>query len=289
MRRDAFSRCHPAVNFMFFLGALGFSMVIQHPAYIAAGFLGAAVYYTVLKGRAALKTVLGLLPVFIIITAINPIFNTYGQHRLFMLFGRAYTLEALCYGAALGGIFVTMMLWFGCYSAVMTSDKFTSLFGNLIPSLSLLLVMVLRLIPSFIKKAGQINGARRSIGKGTGEKSSFREKAGDAMYVLSALTDWSLEGSITTADSMRSRGYGMARRTTFQIYRFTFRDGVLLCAELLLGGAVILAGSTAASFTPRMHFDPVSWGFPAYCVFLLIPIFVEITEAVQWHISVSKI
>ena len=51
MNRDAFSRCHPLVNFLFFLGAIGFSVVIQHPAYIAASFAAAAGYYMLLKPR----------------------------------------------------------------------------------------------------------------------------------------------------------------------------------------------------------------------------------------------
>ena len=37
MTHDAFSRCHPAVNFLFFVAAIGCGMVIQHPAYILAG------------------------------------------------------------------------------------------------------------------------------------------------------------------------------------------------------------------------------------------------------------
>ena len=31
-RYDGFSDCHPAVNFLFFVGAIGFGVVIQHPA-----------------------------------------------------------------------------------------------------------------------------------------------------------------------------------------------------------------------------------------------------------------
>ena len=33
-RYDGFSDCHPAVNFLFFVGAIGFGVVIQHPAYV---------------------------------------------------------------------------------------------------------------------------------------------------------------------------------------------------------------------------------------------------------------
>ena len=42
MTSDAFSNRHPAVNFLFFLGAIGFAVLIQHPAYLIAGALGAA-------------------------------------------------------------------------------------------------------------------------------------------------------------------------------------------------------------------------------------------------------
>ena len=45
MDRDPFSRCHPAVQFLFFLGAIGFGVVIQHPAYLLAGWVAAAGYY----------------------------------------------------------------------------------------------------------------------------------------------------------------------------------------------------------------------------------------------------
>ena len=36
MNQDAFSKRHPIVNFIFFLGAIGFGVVIQHPLYLAA-------------------------------------------------------------------------------------------------------------------------------------------------------------------------------------------------------------------------------------------------------------
>ena len=236
--------------------------------------------------------ILGLLPMFLILTAINPLFNTYGAHILFSVFGRPYTLEALLYGAAIASVFVVMMLWFGCYNAVMTSDKFTSLFGNLIPALSLLLVMVLRLIPNFIRKTKQIIGARKSIGKGAAEQSSTKEKLSDGMTVLSSLTDWALEGSVVTGDSMRARGYGTAKRSSFMIYRMTTTDWLLLVAMLILLSLIVAAaclGQMAAAFTPKFQIAPISWGMIPYTAYLLIPTALHTKEAIQWHISRSKI
>ena len=289
MTHDAFSCCHPAVNFLFFAAAIGCGMVIQHPAYILAGVVCGGGYYCLLYGRQGLPRIAGMLLLPILTAVLNPLINHRGKAVLFLVMGKPYTLEALCYGLALGGIFLVMLLWFGCYSAVLTSDKFTSLFGSLIPSLSLLLVMVLRLIPAFTRKTKQVLDARRAIGMGAEQTGSLRHKLRSGMTVLSALTSWALEGSIITADSMRSRGYGCGKRTSFRLYRMTKRDWALLT---LIGGLfclVILAGGMEASYTPVMKAAPLGWGFPAYCALLLIPTIFEGKEAAAWHISISRI
>ena len=292
MRNDAFSKCHPAVNFLFFVGAIGMSVVIQHPMYLLSGIVTGGIYYLLLNGGKGWKTILGLLPVFVFLTAINPLFNTLGETPLFYVFGRPYTFEALLYGGALASMFVIMMLWFGCYNKVLTSDKFTSLFGNLIPAISLLLVMVFRMVPNFIRKTGQIIGARKSIGKGASEAASTKEKVKDGMTVLGTLTSWALEGSVVTGDSMRARGYGSAKRTSFMIYRMTAADWWLLVVMAVLVTLTILAavwGQMTATFTPKLQIAATSWGIVAYTAYLLIPTALSIKEAIQWHISRSRI
>ena len=233
-----------------------------------------------------------MIPIFIFVTLFNPVVNTRGVTVLFTYLGRPYTLEALIYGIAVAATFVLMLLWFGCYGKVFTGDKFTCLFGNLAPSLSLLLVMVFRMIPNLLQKAKQIIGVRSSIGKGTAEKPSLKE----GMSVIGVLTSWALEGSITTSDSMRSRGYGSAKRTSFMIYRMTGIDAALLVLQCLLVAVVLttaISGGTTATYTPDFYIAPVSgmhiWGLLAYCAYLSIPTLLHIKEAIQWHISRSKI
>ena len=287
---DTFSKYHPAVNFLFFLGAIGCAVVFQHPAYLAAGIDTGAVYYLILNGKKGVKMLLGMVPLFLFLTAINPLFNTYGSRVLFRIGDRPYTYEALMYGVAVAAMFVTMLLWFGCYNKVLTSDKFTSLFGNLIPALSLLLVMILRMVPNFIRKAKQLSGARKAIGKGAGE--SKKEKLLGVASLLGALTTWALEGGIVTGDSMRARGYGSAKRTSFMRYQMTGKDWALLILMLALMTFTVVAaclGQTAATYTPKLSVAPVSWGVIPYAIYLLIPIVLSGKEALQWRISRSKI
>lgn len=290
--KDAFSKCHPAVNFLFFAGAIGTSVLIQHPMYLLVGILTGATYYLLLNGRKGWKMLLGMAMLFLFLMAINPLFNTFGETPLCYLFGRPYTIEALRYGAVLGGVFVTMLIWFGCYNKVLTSDKFTSLFGNLIPAISLLLVMVFRMVPNLMRKAAQFSGARKSIGKGAGENATTKEKLSDGMTVLGALTSWALEGSVVTGDSMRSRGYGTAKRSSFMIYRMSITDWTLLIVIPSLLALVIAAaclGQMAATYMPEFYISPPSWGIVPYGIYLLIPIALHTKEAIQWHISRSKI
>lgn len=289
---DAFSKRHPAVNFLFFLGAILGTALIQHPAYVLAGFVTGAIYYLLLNGSKGLKFLLLLLPIFVFVAAINPLFNRDGQRILCYVFSRPYTWEALLYGAALSGMIVVMLLWFGCYNKVLTGDKFTSLFGNLIPAISLLLVMVFRMVPNFIRKARQLAGARKSIGKGAGENATAKEKVADGLTLLGALTAWALENSVVTGDSMRARGYGTAKRSNFMIYRMTLSDWLLMAAMVLLLGLTMVAagfGQMTAAFTPVMEIAPMSWGLICYTLFLMIPILYYWKEAAQWYISRSKI
>ena len=286
MKRDAFSGYHPAVNFIFFLCVLTFGVVILHPAFLAVGMVGAFTYYLLLHGMPGLKRIGMMLPLFLAVALLNPLINRNGQTVLFTVFSIPYTKEALIYGIVLGGMFLTMILWVNCYGTVMTGDKFTSLFGNLLPSLSLLLVMIFRMVPSLIRKGKQITGARQSIGKEMNGKA-------EAMRVLGCLTTWALEGSIVTADSMRSRGYGTSKRTSFMIYRVSLRDLGLLTATLALSAAliaVISLGHTTATFTPDWYLAPLSpIGLLLYGFLTLIPTLLHLQEALSWHISRSKI
>ena len=297
MSKDVFTTYNPIINFVFFMGAVVLGMFFVHPAFLACSLLLSFSYYLTVRGRRGLKFVLGMIPLFIVLSAINPLFNTSGATVLFTyLGGRAYTLEALFYGMAVAAMFVSIMTWFASYTAVMTSDKFLYIFGKAAPSVSLVLSAILRLIPSFQRKAVQIAGARKCIGK-AGDAGKHREKIENGMTVMSTLTTWALEGGIVTADSMRSRGYGSGRRTNFAIYRFGKRDIFLVVfMSVLIAGVMICTsfGGTKVSYTPVVEIAGLDntytiAGTIAYFIFLAIPTVLNITEEITWRILRSRI
>ena len=292
---DTFSGYSPIINFIFYIGAILCGMFFIHPAFLACAVVLSAAYYVTIRGLAALRLILGMFPIWIAIALINPLLNTNGPTVLFTYFGdRPYTLEALYYGMALGAMFVSIILWFASYNAVMTSDKFIYLFGRFIPAVSLVLTMVLRLVPNYQRKIHQIAGARKCIGKGA-DSDDKREKAEDGLTILSALTTWAFEGGIVTADSMRCRGYGCGKRTNFSIYTFEARDKLLMLIMMFLLSLIFTAaakGGMQTTYTPDLMIADEVWtviGCISYMIFLAVPTALNILEEITWHILRSRI
>lgn len=291
---DAFSGYNPVANFMFFIGAVVFGMFFTHPLFLICSMLFSCSYYITVRGMSGWRFIGSMIPVFLILSAVSPLFNPNGATVLFTYFGgRHYTLESLYYGMILAAMFVSVMIWFASYNIVMTTDKFLYIFGRTAPSISLVLSMIMRLIPAFQRKIVQISSARMCIGK-AGDSGSKREKAENSMTVVSALTGWALEGGIITADSMRSRGYGAGKRTGFAIYRFERRDILIVAMMVFLIAAIIFCGVMGAmKYIPG---EPVALstayaktGIVLYIVFLAMPTVINITEAIIWRILKSRI
>ena len=296
-RADSFSVYNPVINFTFYIFALILCMVNMHPAYVAVSVFFSITYYVTIKGlKASAKRLLTMGIIFLLIALLNPVIVQNGDTVLFRCLGRVFTKEALVYGMCSAGMVISVLMWFSSYNLVMTSDKFMYVFSDLIPSLSLILTMVLRLVPTYKKKAEQIASARACIGKFS-ESTSFADKVNDGMTVLSSLMSWALEGGVMTSDSMQSRGYGSGKRTKFSVYSFGKKDVALLAVmgtAIILSIAFMIATSTGIEFYPVIIFRQVDspvfiLGISSYALFLSIPTIINVKENIIWHILRSRI
>lgn len=291
-----FSSYNPIINFIFLVGAIVLGLIFIHPAFTICSVVLSSVLLATIKGRSAFGFIGRLIPLFLFVSLVNPLFNTYGQTVLFTYFNRPYTLEALFYGMALAAVFVSMLIWFASYNAIMTSDKFLYIFGRFAPTITLIFTMVLRFIPNYKRKTEQISTARKCVGK-SWDGGSKSERLENGMTILGSLVSNALEGSIITADSMKSRGYGSGNRTRFSIYRFSARD-VLLCLYMVVLFVIILVcsfnGGTYVTYTPKLYISNLlnpytAVGIIAYFIFLITPSVINITEEIACRISISKI
>ena len=211
---DAFSRCHPILNFFYFAVVLGFTMFIQHPVYLAVSFVAATAYSMWLNGVGKVLKINFLLtiPSLLIVALLNPMLNHYGVTPLLYIEsnGNWVTLEALVYGIVLGCVLFIMILWFSCYNQIMTSDKFIYLFGRIIPAMSLMLSMALRFVPHFIAQLKVIRNGQKCVGMDVSNGKWFK-KVRYALNMVSILVTWALENAIETAavlkEGLKKKGY----------------------------------------------------------------------------------
>lgn len=296
-KMNEFSTYHPIVNFAYFVFVIGFSMVFMHPVCLVISLSCAFLYSVMLGGKKVLKFNFSyLLPLFVISAVINPAFNHEGSTILtYLPDGNPLTLESIIYGISASFMMISVILWFSCFNFIMTSDKLMYLFGKIIPSLSLVFSMVLRFVPKFKAQVKNVRNSERGV-RGDVSQGGVLQRAKNGIKIISIMITWSLENAIETADSMKSRGYGLPKRTAFSNFNITKRDffalGVILIFSIyILIGA--LFGQIKFSYYPsiiscEITFKSISV-FVLYFLLCAVPIIIEIWEAYKWKALKSKI
>lgn len=295
--RDSFSDYHPIINFIYFVQVLSFTMFFMHPICLGISFISAFSYSLYLNGKKALYfNFKFILPMLIVTALINPLFNHEGATILtYFKGGNPLTLESIVYGIAAATMLATIITWFSCYNAIMTSDKFVYLFGKIIPGMSLILSMTLRFVPRFKTQLKIVSQAQACMGRDISGARPM-QKARQGIRILSIMATWALENSIETADSMKSRGYGLPGRTAFSIYTFDKRDRKALVYLLVLGGYILLGSMMKGLY---WTYFPIIRGsrfgpFPAslylsYLGLTWLPIAINIRGDWEWKAIESKI
>ena len=293
---NEFKTYHPIINFTYFVFAIGFSCFFMHPVCLGISILLGFTYSVMLKGRKGIRTnLIYMLPMLMLMALINPIFNHQGATILgYFPSGNPLTLESVIYGLCAGTMIASVICHFSCFNEVMTSDKIIYLFGKIIPSLSLIFSMTLRFIPRFAHQLKITADSQKCIGRDVANGSIIK-RAKSGLSILSIMTTWSLENAIDTAESMKSRGYGLPKRSAYSIYSFSKRDAKILTVILLLAVYVIIGsitGETHFACFPYVRIRGFSvYGlsvFSAYFALLSLPIIIEILEVIKWKFIRSK-
>ncbi len=291
INRDTFSSYHPLINFLYFGLVFAFSMIFTHPVCLGMSLCCAFAYSFNLNGRKALRfNLIYMLPLFFVSALINPAFSHEGATILtYLPSGNPLTLESITYGISAAAMLIAVIIWFSCYNAVMTSDKFVYLFGRLIPSLSLILSMTLRLVPKFKAQIKVISDAQKCVGRDA-SNGGLLMRAKNGLTILSIMVTWALENAIETADSMKSRGYGLPGRTAFSIYIFDSRDRAALvfiavCGAYITAGALL--GGLKWRYYPTMKgvaLGPFSASlFACYFALCIMPVVLNVREERKWN------
>ncbi len=287
---DAFSKLHPTVNFIFFVFVLVLSMFVMNPVCLALSLVCAFVNAVYLNGIKTVKLCLKfILPMVLLVIIITPVFNHQGVTILtYFPWENPLTLESIVYGTASAALLSSVVLWFSVFNSVITSDKLVYLFGRIIPSLSLVLSMSLRFVPKFSAQFKNVRNAQRCIGRDISD-GSIVNRIKNGIRIISIMLSWSMENAIETADSMKSRGFGLKGRTAYSIYKFDRRDLIVLIILALLGISVSISAITGVidfNYYPSIKgnlADVLSLvTFFLYGILMLIPTILNAGEGIKW-------
>lgn len=280
---------HPIVSFGYFVAVIAGTLLFINPFFSYASLCCAIICSALINGRKTLLATLGFgVPMFLLVALANPLFNHHGATFLFYIEDNPVTLESFIYGLVSGGMMFAAVVWFTCYNTVVSSDKFLYIFGKILPSIALIVSMTLSLIPKLLSQVKVIADSQRTLGMDW-KSGSVKQRVTSGARILSILVSWSLEDAVTTADSMRARGYGQHKRSNFSIFRFGRRDGIMLAVILVLLAAEIYtyaSGRGSMVFYPTVVFPEMNAVnillYGAFFALGILPSLIQLKEDRKW-------
>lgn len=296
--KDNFGSYNPHLILAFYFLVILGTVLLSHPAITVGSFGSGLLYVFYLRGRRAVKLLAFVVPVMILGSLLNPLFNHRGANILTYFRGNPITAEAIAYGIASAFMLGAIIFWFATFNDVITSEKLMHVFGRFAPALTLIFSMVLRFVPRFGRQMKSVAQGQKAVGRDVAS-GNLKQKIGHGLKIMSIMTTWSLENSVDLADSMKARGYGSGKRSHFAIYRMEGRD-VILAIVMLLGLALItilaagLLGSQGnMNFYPRLYIErPSATGVVfnlLLVLFFLTPMILNVYEDLKWKRLISEI
>lgn len=284
----SFESTNPAAAAVHLLLTVCVTMFCTEPWLLGISLLCGIGFFLMRNGRKHAGFHIAALGMPALFAVLNPLWNQHGTTALFFINQRAYTAEALFYGAVAGLRLAAVLYWFRCFSDLMTSEKLFYLLRGISPKLALIFSMSVRNLTLYRQQLRRIQTAQKAIG--LYREAHLIDDVRSGLRVFSILVTWALENGIITANSMAARGYGIGRRSSFAYFRWHISDWLLLAVTLLLTAA---AGYGMASGALTWQFYPVcmppaytpAYGgtLAAFTALALLPVLHEGKEALTWH------
>lgn len=286
---NGFRGYHPYVIFFYYMCTGFLVMYVTHPLFLAAAlFILIGVNVSHDRGVALRKWAIPLVIMSLVFVVLNPFLVSRGTHILFYFRGKQVTLEALIYGATTATSLVSILVMFVSFNLILNGNKFLYIFSKVLPRTAFLLMLAIRFVPLLKRRFDEIAAVQRVRGT-TMTVGGLRERARNGMHMIQILLTWSLEEAVQTADSMKSRGYGSGKKSSYIAYRMEKRDWIwLLTMGILLivciGGGILGYGKIIIyPALGTLHLYPLDWIlFVCMTVLLSFPLLVEGREWLRW-------
>ena len=306
--RTSFSRLHPLAAIVLFgcevvLAAFSFQPLCALIAFVGAELCTIQLF----DAKHAAKQLVWYVPIIVLMTVINPFFSASGSTVLYSIGHTQLYAESFVYGATSGLVLVSTLSWLECLFVVVSPLELLQRSSVRFPVLQLVLSLSVQLMPQLLSDlttARQIQSAntaarrcdsaarahRQSNVLGQSRLLSARKTIVQSATTINAVYMSALEKSISTFQSILSRGWGMAgRRSRWNTQVLDAYDTVALLVFAFLG--VVAATSLymlvqAWQFYPTMPKSQLSFWYLGVALFAVLPVVFVRLDNVLWEQSV---
>lgn len=293
---DAYlKRMHPYAALVYFIAVTVITMFAGEPILMLISLIFAvALNFLAAGAMKTAKTLLVLMPFALLIAVLNPLISHFGRTVLFFVFGQAYTLESLLYGANLAVTLVAVVLHFMALGSIVDVEKILFLVGRIAPSIALLISVTVKNITSVGRRLSEADEAQEALGYYGAQKKGKRLIR--KLKTFSTVISLSLEDAVETAIAMRGKCYGVKRRTSASGRKMSINDVFLLVFSIAFAAVSLFAigkGAGTYEFYPTFALsDDFAMRYLAYASFALVcalPIIITWKEELKWKCLISKI
>ncbi|WP_042143518.1 energy-coupling factor transporter transmembrane component T [Paucisalibacillus sp. EB02] len=286
---NGFRSFHPYVQICYYLFIGSLLMYFNHPIFLTTALiLLIFVNLSHDSGKALKKWIVILILMSLIIILLNPFLVSRGTTILFYFRGKQVTLEAIIYGITMALFIVNILMMFVSFNVILNGNRFLYIFSKFLPRTAFLIMMSIRFVPLFKRRLDEISDVHhiRGMSMAVG---SIKNRMKNGMLRLQIVLTWSLEEAVHTADSMKARGYGLGKKTSYIPYYMKKQDWAWLVTLCLLFALCIAGGTLGYGkliIYPKLgtlHFFLIDWiVFGCMMILFSFPLWVEGRERLRW-------
>lgn len=240
--------------------------------------------------RSLKKMVSYIIPLALLIVAINALFNQNGELLLAAVRIPGYTIaiyrETIVFGLAMTIKLVLILAIFTVFNQLIPIEKVMDIFGRFSGPAILMVAISARLTPELAVRARSISQVQRSRGvavRGGGQAQLIRKLGPLVFNLLRA----SLQTALQMAEAMQARGYGNGRRSIYCQEKWGTRDWVLVLLTTLVLGLAVAGCYTGEGLQNCSPFQQA--GLPARWREVLLLLFLSLPSLTGSGLSLRKV
>lgn len=270
---------HPSVFLTYFFILILFALLFDDIYYMLTFLITIIILILLQGGKSKIsETIKFVIPISTIIIILNPLFSHNGTTEIQLFANFSITLESFVYGLIMALSLFIIYLIFVSFNSYVDYQQLLYLASNNFPHICMILIMAMRFVSLLSYRIKEVKKIHSYDNKSKIEKYGL---------IVAIVLSWSLEEAMLTAKSMKSRGYGITKRTNYLKFEFNQIDYIILLITIISSIFIIIGftnGYGQISIYPTISKDflqiKLSYYFISFIIILLPLIIIEIHEKI---------